>query len=241
MGGLSGCRCGGGRAEPSVPDRLLQLARREAGAARSTSATPIRSMPARCRTLRHSLQGPLLCLWNHGNGRCPTGIFRGSGPRSGGLEEVGGALTPPTTDKRYHYWRRKLRCTKAGFTSITDGRSGAGEIRTAGGGERSGRRPYNVVGVKLVDCETNVSPLTRFLPRRRRPVVLFYAGTLPIARRGSMPGGLVVDRLLDMTRLAGDCRVVVRARYDWTLYEAKRRMVFMARVWTGTRSRGRAS
>ena len=27
-----------------------------------------------------------------------------------------------------------------------------------------------------------------------------------------------------MTRLAGDCHVVVRARYDWTLYEANRRM-----------------
>ena len=34
----------------------------------------------------------------------------------------------------------------------------------------------------------------------------------------------MVDRLLDMTRLAGDCRVVVRARYDWTLYQAHRRM-----------------
>ena len=39
------------------------------------------------------------------------------------------------------------------------------------------------------------------------------------------PGtAIVVDRLLDMTRLAGDCHVVVRARYDWTLYEANRRM-----------------
>jgi GH43 family beta-xylosidase len=35
---------------------------------------------------------------------------------------------------------------------------------------------------------------------------------------------LAVDRLVDMTRLAGDCHVVVRARYDWTLYQAHRRM-----------------
>lgn len=36
--------------------------------------------------------------------------------------------------------------------------------------------------------------------------------------------GIVVDRLLDMTRLAGKPRVVVRPRYAWTLFEGKRKM-----------------
>ena len=49
--------------------------------------------------------------------------------------------------------------------------------------------------------------------------------TSPIAAPGEHPGtAIVVDRLIDMSRLAGDCRVVVRARHDWTLYQAKRRM-----------------
>jgi GH43 family beta-xylosidase len=33
-----------------------------------------------------------------------------------------------------------------------------------------------------------------------------------------------VDRLVDMVALAGECRDVVRARYDWTLYESNRVM-----------------
>ena len=42
---------------------------------------------------------------------------------------------------------------------------------------------------------------------------------------GSGPGtGLVVDRLLDMTRLAGEGRTVMRARHDWTVFEKNRTM-----------------
>ncbi len=56
---------------------------------------------------------------------------------------------------------------------------------------------------------------------------LFYARdfTEPDAALGYRPGtGLVVDKLLDMTRLAGEPRTVLRARHDWTLFEAQRRM-----------------
>jgi arabinan endo-1,5-alpha-L-arabinosidase len=34
----------------------------------------------------------------------------------------------------------------------------------------------------------------------------------------------VVDKLVDMTRLAGESRTVLRARHDWTLFEANRKM-----------------
>jgi len=36
--------------------------------------------------------------------------------------------------------------------------------------------------------------------------------------------GIMVDRLVTMTKIAGDCTVVARAAYDWTLFQANRRM-----------------
>ena len=54
---------------------------------------------------------------------------------------------------------------------------------------------------------------------------MFYARNFLDTDGGVLPGtALVVDRLVDMTKLAGGCRTVVRARHPWTLYEAKRRM-----------------
>ena len=56
-------------------------------------------------------------------------------------------------------------------------------------------------------------------------MVSFLRAELTNYDGGVHPGTAIeVDRLIDMTRLAGDCHAVVRARYDWTLYEAHRRM-----------------
>jgi beta-xylosidase len=53
----------------------------------------------------------------------------------------------------------------------------------------------------------------------------FYAKDFPNTDDGCLAGtGIVVDRLLDMTRLEGKPRVVVRPRYPWTLFEANRKM-----------------
>jgi GH43 family beta-xylosidase len=41
--------------------------------------------------------------------------------------------------------------------------------------------------------------------------------------------GIVVDRMLDMTTLAGEARVAVRPHADWNLFEARRR--WRGRVW----------
>ena len=86
--------------------------------------------------------------------------------------------------------------------------------------------PYVDSGHVLVDCETNRFTIDPFPFRDDDGQwYFFYARNFPNAEPGVHPGtAIVVDRLLDMTRLAGDCHVVVRARYDWTLYEANRRM-----------------
>lgn len=54
---------------------------------------------------------------------------------------------------------------------------------------------------------------------------LFYAKDFPNTDNGNLAGtGIVVDRLVDMTRLEGQPQLVVRPRYPWTLFEANRRM-----------------
>ena len=54
---------------------------------------------------------------------------------------------------------------------------------------------------------------------------LFYARDFLDTNGGYRAGtGLVVDRLIDMTRLAGEERVVMRPRCDWQLFKANRFM-----------------
>lgn len=54
---------------------------------------------------------------------------------------------------------------------------------------------------------------------------MFYAKDFPNTDDGYKAGtGIVVDRLLDMTRLEGRPQLVVRPRQEWTLFEAKRKM-----------------
>ena len=54
---------------------------------------------------------------------------------------------------------------------------------------------------------------------------LFYARDFTDSAGGYYPGtGLVVDRLVSMTRLAHKSRTVLRTCHRWTLFEANRRM-----------------
>lgn len=53
----------------------------------------------------------------------------------------------------------------------------------------------------------------------------FYAKDFLDTNDGYRSGtGIVVDRLIDMQRLEGKPKMVVRPRYDWTLFEANRTM-----------------
>jgi len=54
---------------------------------------------------------------------------------------------------------------------------------------------------------------------------LFYARDFLDTEDGQRAGtGLAIDRLIDMTRLAGEEKTVARARYDWQMYMANRPM-----------------
>lgn len=61
---------------------------------------------------------------------------------------------------------------------------------------------------------------------------LFYARDFLDCDDGCRAGtGLVVDRLIDMRRLAGEERVVARARHDWQMYKANRPMYDSVYNW----------
>lgn len=177
--------------------------------------------------IRH--QGWYYAFGTTGNGRLGDGCLF-TVLRSRDLvswEPRGGALLPPSPDYRYQYW--------APEATFRDGRfylyycmGGVEpekfELRVATCPAPTG--PYVDTGRALVDCESNRFAIDPFPFRDDDGQwYLFYARNFTNAQPGLHPGtAIVVDRLLDMTRLAGDCRVVVRARYDWTLYEANRRM-----------------
>ncbi len=142
-------------------------------------------------------------------------------------EKLGGALTPPSPNPQIQYWAPEI--------TVNDGKcylyyAMGGlepekfEIRIALSDRPEG--PFTDNGQALVDCETNRFTIDPFPFRDDDGQwYFFYARNFTNSAPGEYPGtALVVDRLVDMTRLAGDCRVVVRARYNWTLYQADRRM-----------------
>jgi beta-xylosidase len=142
-------------------------------------------------------------------------------------EELGGAVTPPSDDQRHEYW--------APEPAYHDGRfylyyamGGVEEekfaLRVATSDSPAG--PYTDVGTPLVECTGNRFAIDAHPYRDADGQwYLFYARNYPDTADGYRAGtGLAVDRLVDMTRLAGECRMVLRARYDWTQYQANRRM-----------------
>ncbi|HOC49615.1 MAG TPA: glycoside hydrolase family 43 protein [Verrucomicrobiota bacterium] len=177
--------------------------------------------------IRH--EGIYYAFGTTGNSRTPDGrIF--TVLRSRNLvewEALGGALKPPSPNRQVQYWAPEVvfhRDTFYLYYSMGGLEPEKFELRVATSSRPQG--PYEDAGRRLLDCETNRFTIDAFPFRDDDGQwYLFYARNFTNSAPGQHPGtALVVDRLLDMTRLAGDCRVVVRARYDWTLFEAHRRM-----------------
>ena len=136
-------------------------------------------------------------------------------------------LVPPLPESQRAYWAPEL---------ATDGKkyylyycTGAVEpehfaLRVAVSDRPEG--PYVDTGAPLVDGEKNHFTIDPFPFRDDDGQwYLYYARNFTNYTAEVHPGtALVVDRLVNMTQLAGDARVVVRAKHDWTLYEANRRM-----------------
>ena len=174
-------------------------------------------------------QGAYYAFGTTGSDRKPDGrVF--TVLRSSNLvdwDERGGALTPPTPDAAYQFWAPEVAYADGTFF-LYYAMGGKEEekfaLRVAT--SRTPDGPYTDNGTPLLDCERNRFTIDAH-PFRDvdGQWYMFYARNFLDTEGGVLPGtALVVDRLVDMTRLAGGCRTVVRARHPWTLYEARRRM-----------------
>lgn len=142
-------------------------------------------------------------------------------------QKLGGALVPPSPDTNYEYWAPEITEAEGKFYlyyAMGIPRKEHFVNRVAVSSVPEG--PYVDTGNVLVDCVSNRFTIDPYPFRDDDGKwYFFYACNFPTNQPGIHAGtGIMVDRLIDMTRLAGDCHVVVRARYDWTLYEAHRRM-----------------
>lgn len=141
-------------------------------------------------------------------------------------EKLGGTLVPPTTDPKINFWAPEVTPADGKFYmyyAMGKPSEEKFELRVATSSTPEG--PFTDVA-RLTDCENNRFTIDAYPFRDTDGTwYLFYARNFIESAPGEKPGtALVVDRLIDMTRLAGECKVVVRARHDWTLYEANRRM-----------------
>jgi arabinan endo-1,5-alpha-L-arabinosidase len=142
-------------------------------------------------------------------------------------ELLGGALMPPSPNPQVQYWAPEITFNHGTYYlyyAMGGLEPERFELRVALSQRPEG--PYIDNGQPLVDCQTNRFTIDPFPFRDDDGQwYFFYARNFTNTAPGEFPGtALVVDRLVDMTRLAGDCHVVVRARYPWTLFEAHRRM-----------------
>jgi GH43 family beta-xylosidase len=111
---------------------------------------------------------------------------------------------------------------------------------SAGGEEGQGHRlrvataahpagPFEDRGVVLTPDEPFAIDAHPFRDETDGRWYLYYCRDFLDEEGGRVGTGIVADRLLEMTRLAGEPRVVVRPHADWHLYEARRE--WYGRVW----------
>ena len=143
-------------------------------------------------------------------------------------EPLGGALVPPSDNVNYQYWAPSI-AENQGKYYLYYAMGGVEPehfvIRVGISDKPQG--PYLDSGAILTDCESNRFTIDPFPFRDGDGQwYLFYACDFPYESPGLHAGtGIVVDRLINMTRLGCDRQVVVRPAYDWTLfYESNRWM-----------------
>lgn len=139
--------------------------------------------------------------------------------------EHGGALTPPDEDPSKQYWAPEVAFSDGTFYlyySVGTLHDLRFEIRVAT--SKSPLGPYKDTGAPLKDGEGAPFFIDGHPFRDDDGQwYFFYAKDFLNSDGGARTGtGIVVDRLIDMTRLEGTPKMVVRPRYDWTLFEADR-------------------
>ena len=134
-------------------------------------------------------------------------------------ERLGGALTPPFPNPDYQYWAPEVVYAEGKFFMYyAMGRFNPTHFENRVAISTTPEGPYTDTGSVLIDCKANNYCIDPFpFHDDDGQWYFFYSAQLPNAEPPFHPGtGIVVDRLVNMTRLAGDCHVVVQGRYDWT-------------------------
>lgn len=145
-------------------------------------------------------------------------------------QSIGHALQAPDIPGS-HYWAPEIAFRNGEFYlyySVGDARH---TLRVATSRRPEG--PYIDVGAPLLDPHSAPFAID---PHPFRDVdgswYLFYARDFPDAGPDGRAGtALAVGRLLSMTRLSTDYRVVMRARHDWQRFERDRAMYGGIRDW----------
>ncbi len=142
-------------------------------------------------------------------------------------EQLGGALVPPSDNPKYQYWAPEITEDRGRYYLYYSMGGVEPEhfvIRVGISDKPEG--PYIDSGKVLMDCESNRFTIDPFPFRDDDGQWYFYyACNFPYESGAAHAGtGIVVDRLVEMTQLACDRHVVVRAMHDWTLYESNRWM-----------------
>jgi len=135
-------------------------------------------------------------------------------------EELGGAMIPPSSDPDCQYWAPEATFADGKFYlyyAVGGMEPGRFENRVASSATPEG--PYTDTSNVLADCAKNNYTIDPYPFRDDDGQwYFFYSCNFTNAEPGMHPGsGIMVDRLIGMTRLAGDCHVVVKGRYNWTL------------------------
>lgn len=142
-------------------------------------------------------------------------------------EALGGALTPPFTNSYYQYWAPEITESQGKYYlyyAMGDGVPEHFVIRVATSDKPQG--PYTDSGNVLKDSDGKRFMIDPY-PFRDDDGnwYLFYSCAFPYETAEYHAGtGVEVERLVKMTALSGDCHLVVRAAFDWTLYESNRWM-----------------
>lgn len=144
-------------------------------------------------------------------------------------QAAGGALFPPAGSEQSEFWAPEVVEHDGTFFMYYSAGGGAlnptegHKLRVATSDKPEG--PYRDAGVQLSDPKSPFTIDAHPFRDTDGTWYLFYARDFLDSDGGVYPGtAVVVDRLIDMTKLAGESRVVLRARHPWTLFEAKRRM-----------------
>ncbi len=141
-------------------------------------------------------------------------------------ELIGNALSRPDPALGDNFWAPEVAYSDGSFYlyySVGHGDKNH-QLRVATSPDPLG--PYQDVGVPLIDpttCPFAIDPSP--FQDDNGQWYLFYAQDFLDTENGARAGtALVADRLLTMTKLAGETTVVLRARQDWQRFLANRSM-----------------